>query len=194
MRHDVWLDWTTFREKKDHLFTFSGARTTALNWGVGFWAVSLLGIYIFAWSHETRGAKLASSIGRVTICCAVLIFLFYFILPKTEARLAKNLWWRTFDARLGFGIAVSDEVTNFSSVALARVTAENLLKLTPTNTPYWNQFAHGVDWADWHNDWLGGPLHEEDSPGNYTIREENGKLRLVFYDEEGAEHIQPLGE
>jgi hypothetical protein len=194
MRRDVRLDWAAFQEKKDHLFSFSGAWTTALNWGVGIWAVSLLVACVLALSHETRGAKSAYSIGRVTLCCAALTGLIYFFLPKTEARLVKVHWGTTLNARIGFGWAVFDEVTNHSPVALARMKVENILKMTPTNTPLWNQWAEGVDWAHWRNDYLGGPMREEDSPGNYTIRETNGKLQLVLYDAEGAEHIQAIGE
>jgi hypothetical protein len=107
-----------------------------LNWSVGVWAVSLVGACIFAFSHHARRAKLASSIGHVTVCCAVLTVLFYFVLPKTEARLVKVSFGTTLGARSGFGMEVSDEITNHLPVAAVRVTAENILKITPTNTPF----------------------------------------------------------
>jgi hypothetical protein len=39
---------------------------------------------------------------------------------------------------------------------------------------------------------VGGQIREEDSPGNYTIRETNGQLEFVSYDAQAAEHIQTL--
>jgi len=62
MRQDVWLDWGMFWEKKNHLFSQSGALTTALNWGAGVFAVGLLGVLPSgALKRNTQGQ--ASAIG-----------------------------------------------------------------------------------------------------------------------------------
>jgi len=60
--------------------------------------------------------------------------------------------------------------------------------------PYWSEWSSSVHWTNWQNYYLGGPLHEEDSPGNYTIREVDGHLEIVTYNDEGAEHIQVTGK
>jgi hypothetical protein len=46
------------------------------------------------------------------------------------------------------------------------------------------------DRENWDNYLVGGQFHEEDSPGNFTIREVEGQLEYILYDAQGAEHIQ----
>lgn len=183
MRQDFWLDWSVFQEKKNHLYTFPGALTIALNWGAGIWAVCLLGAYFFSLSNETRRTKLANAVGGVSVCCIVLTGLIYFFQPKTEARLVKVPVGKMANALIGLGMEVSEEVTNQTPLANARITTANIIKIAQTK-PYWDR----------RNDYLGGQIHEEDSPGNYTICETNGHLEFVSYDAEGAEHIEVLGQ
>jgi hypothetical protein len=120
--------------------------------------------------------------------------LIYLSLPKTEARLVKVPRGKIENMLICFGMEVSSEVTNHSSIVAARLTVRNLMTVGKTNAPYWSEWSRSVDWANWQNYYLGGPLHEEDSPGNYTIREVNGQLEFVVYDAQGAEHIQTIGE
>jgi hypothetical protein len=44
---------------------------------------------------------------------------------------------------------------------------------------------------DFDNDLLGGIIHEEDSPGNFTLRETGDEWEFVTYDAQGAEHVFP---
>jgi hypothetical protein len=85
-------------------------------------------------------------------------------------------------------------ITNHSPVADVRLAARKLITVGEMNAPYWREWSRSVHWAKWQNYYLGGPLHEEDSPGNYTIREVNGHLEFISYDAQGAEHIQTIGE
>ncbi len=190
MRQDVWIDWTPFSEKKNNLFTFAGARTIALNWGAGIWAASLFTACIFGLSNETRRSKLSKSVGIVTVCCISLTGLIYLALPKTEARLVKVSFGKMENILISFGEEAYSEVSIYhSSVADVRLIARNLLIVGETNAPYWSDWSRTVGRTNVQNYYLGGPLHEEDSPGNYTIREVNGQSKFVLYDAQGAEHI-----
>jgi hypothetical protein len=194
MRQDVWIDWIPFSERKNHLFTSAGARTVALNWSAGIWAGSLFTVCIVGFGNKTRRSKLSQSAAIITVCCVSLTGLIYLSLPKTEARLVKVPCGKIENMLICFGMEVSSEVTNHSSIVAARLTVRNLMTVGKTNAPYWSEWSRSVDWANWQNYYLGGPLHEEDSPGNYTIREVNGQLEFVVYDAQGAEHIQTIGE
>jgi len=44
-------------------------------------------------------------------------------------------------------------------------------------------------WRNWRNDLVGGQIHEEDSPGNYLLRETNNQLELIFFKPDGGEEI-----
>jgi hypothetical protein len=41
---------------------------------------------------------------------------------------------------------------------------------------------------------MGGLVREEDSPGNYTIRQTDEDFEYIWYDIEGAPQIVPLSE
>ncbi len=194
MRQDVWLDWSAFSEKRNHLFSSAGAFTVAANWGTGFFAAGLLIICALAFVGERHKATLPKRASLMIIVSLVLIGMVYICLPKTEVRLTKISSGKTENMLFRFGMEASDEITNRISLADARLTAANIIRIAQTNAPYWNEWSQEVDWKNWRNDYLGSPLHEEDSPGNYIIRETNGQLQFVSYDAEGAEHIQAIGQ
>ena len=58
-----------------------------------------------------------------------------------------------------------------------------------TNAPYWKDWSTGADWRSWQNYLQGGPILEQDSPGNYLIRETGDGLHFLVYDAQGAEHV-----
>jgi hypothetical protein len=194
MRRDVWLNWKFFLEKKNHLFSRAGALTTALNWGTVFLAGGLLVVCLLALAKTKYRPRLPRLISVVAVASLVFAGLIYLCLPKIEVRLVKGSYGRMENILYELGMEVSAEITNHTPVADARLTVRNVITVPQTNAPYWNEWSSGVLWTNWQNYYLGGPLHEEDSPGNYTIREVNGRLELVMYDAEGAEHIQVIGQ
>ncbi len=194
MHKDVWINWTPFWEKRNRLFSRQGALTTALNWGAALFAAGLFVVCLAAFTNETHKPKLTRRVRIVTVVSVILPGLFYLALPKTEARLVKVSFGEVENTLFTIGMEISSEVTNHSPVADVRLAARNLITVGETNAPYWREWSRSVHWAKWQNYYLGGPLHEEDSPGNYTIREVNGQLEFVSYDAQGAEHIQTIGE
>jgi hypothetical protein len=79
-------------------------------------------------------------------------------------------------------IALND--ANSSDLNNLCLTAASLLA-APTND---------LEWTHWDNCYLGGRIHEEDSPGNYILRGTNGHVEFVTFDANGAEHAQALGD
>jgi hypothetical protein len=47
--------------------------------------------------------------------------------------------------------------------------------------------VYGV--KSWDNYFVGGQIREEDSPGNYLLRETNNQLQFVSFDYEGGEGV-----
>lgn len=63
----------------------------------------------------------------------------------------------------------------------ARNELQNLIS-NPTNaTPYYE--------GSWDNLLVGGKVHEEDSPGNYSLRETNHQLQLLTFTPDGEEEV-----
>jgi hypothetical protein len=52
-----------------------------------------------------------------------------------------------------------------------------------------NRYAQRSGTKGWENLLVGGAIREEDSPGNFTLRENGDELEFVAYDAQGAEHV-----
>ncbi|MGH7991050.1 MAG: hypothetical protein ACREDS_12780, partial [Limisphaerales bacterium] len=106
----------------------------------------------------------------------------YLALPKTDVRLIKGFHSDMRNSQLELEIALRDS----DSMELDKIRAETTsLLAAPTND---------LEWTDWTNYFLGGRIHEEDSPGNYIFRETNGHLEFVTFDANGAEQVQTFGD
>ncbi len=183
MRQDVWLDWISFSEKKNHLFSQAGALTIALNWAAGVFAAGLMciGIVRFARkkSNYLRGFR------NVTVGSVSLAGLVYLCLPKIEVRLEKVSPGIQEASLFQFYEYLMD--TNPVTRAEISVQAKHLLN-NPTNDVEWGHFAGRLQNLD--NYLLGGRIREEDSPGNFSLRESGDQLEFITYDAQGAEHIE----
>ena len=184
MRNDVWLDETPFSEKKNHLFSQQGALTIALNWGTGLFAVGLLAICILLLVNETYKSKFSRFVAIVAISVLGLAGLIYLCLPKMEVWLVK--FPRGIEEASLFQLYQYLLDTNLVTHAEVSAQAQHLLA-NPTNDVEWVQFAGRLKNLD--NYLLGGRIREEDSPGNFTLRENGNQLEFVTYDAQGAEHI-----
>jgi hypothetical protein len=186
MRQDVWINWIPFWEKKNHLFSQSGAEIIALNWGSVFFTVGLIiGFFLFA--AETHKPKLPRYVVIVLATSLGLTGLIYLSLPKIEVRLVRGYPGSESEKTLS-SLSVWLEDTNPVVLADVRSEAKRLLS-NPTNDIQWVRYASPSMKAG-NNDLLGGHIHEEDSPGNYTLCEtSDGRLKFVTYDAEGAEHV-----
>jgi hypothetical protein len=187
MRNDVWLDQAPFFfEQKNRLFSQQGALTTALNWGTEFCAAGLVVVCFLAFNVRKYKTKLRRLFGCVFLSSLCLAGLIYLCLPKIEVRIVKVPRGMEQESLFELGEYLSD--TNPATRAEISAKAQHLLA-NPTNDVEWSNFAGRRQGLD--NYLLGGRIREEDSPGNFTLRERDGQLQFVTYDAQGAEHILP---
>ena len=187
MRQDVWLDWTAFSEKKNHLFSDSGALTTGLNWGSWFLLGGLLAIWVFRFCFEIGRRKVWRLVGITIAASLGLAGLTYLSLPKIEVRLVKA----------GYGedqnnlFLLYEYLLDTNSMTRAEISADAKHYLAnPTNDVDWVNWSRSLGWKNWDNHLIGGQIHEEDSPGNFTLREKGDQIEFITYDAQGAEHVQ----
>jgi hypothetical protein len=187
MRQDVWLDWTSFSEKKNHMFSHSGALTIALNWGSWLLVGSLLAIWVFRFFCEMNRYKVLRLVGIVIAASFGLAGLIYSSLPKTEVRLVKVRFGEDQNNLSALYYYLLD--TNSMTRAEISVEAKHLLS-NPTNDVDWVNWSKSQGWKSWDNHLIGGQIREEDSPGNFTLRENGNQIEFITYDAQGAEHVQ----
>jgi len=189
MRNDIWLGQTPFFfEQRSRLFSRQGALTTALNWGAELFIVCLT-VCFFAFASEKRRAKLPRWIGIVTIASIALAGLSYLCLPKIEVKLVKGGFHRDHNTFLEEQFILHDALDGGGWRSI--VEARAILRITISDTNNGAKIWDGTDSRYvWDNPFVGGQLHEEDSPGNYLLRETNNQLHLVFFNSDGAEDVQ----
>ncbi len=179
MCDDVWLGQTPFFfEQKTRLFSQQGALTTALNWGAELFIVCLT-VCFFAFASEKRRAKFPRWVGIVALASIVIFGSVYLSLPKTEVKLVKVPRGDWPEKKLALNMAMGD--FNWHTIAEARAHLQEIM-LNSTNA-----MDYGLMNRD--NYFVGGQIREEDSPGNYLLRETNNALELVFFDSDGGEEI-----
>jgi hypothetical protein len=182
MRKDVWLDQTPFVfEHRNRFFSQHGALTIALNWGAGVFAAGLFAVCLVAFVGATHKTKLPRQIGIVTLTSLFLVGLIYLSLPKIEVKLGRgHFYYQTKEEVLALRIALSD--SDWHTAAEVRTGFQKIIS-NPTN-------AQEYGLQNWDNPFVGGQFHEEDSPGNYLLRETNNQLQIVTFNRDGAEEVQ----
>jgi hypothetical protein len=101
-------------------------------------------------------------------------------LPKIEVKLVKGYhYWR--QEQLALLIALDD--LDWHTTTEAREGLQETI-LNPTNAA-----LYGI--KNWDNYFIGGQVHEEDSPGNYLLRETNNQLHFITFDANGSEEDLP---
>jgi hypothetical protein len=193
MRNDVWLEWSSFAESGNQVFSRQGALITGANWGSGFFATFLALAVVGRWKSSRGTTPSGNVLGLATLVAIVCGAMTWWVLPKTEVRLMKasELMGKpqSIIYHLSWGLRDSDSPSSSLSLAIARAEVRTTINVAFTNAPYWRQWVKESDWSNWQNYYLGGPLREEDSPGNYLFRENNGRIQFIGYDALGAEHV-----
>jgi Uncharacterized protein conserved in bacteria (DUF2330) len=184
MRQDVWLDQSSlYIEHQNRLYSRHGALTIALNWGAGLFATGLLAACLLAFASETQKIKLSRLIGVITLACVMLAGLIYFSLPKIDVTLMKGGYFHFYNEIKEQQLALCIALGDFEGHTVAEARA-SLRDLTSNQT---NAAYYGL--KNWENHFVGGQLREEDSPGNYLLRETNNQLELIFINRDGGEEI-----
>lgn len=171
MRKDVWLEEKPLViEHKNRLFSQHGALTTALNWGAGFFVIGLIIACVFAFAKEAPKPKLPRYAGIVTLISIALVGLVYLSLPKIEVKLMRGrFYYQTKEEILALRIALGD--SEWHTTAEVRAGFHNITSNSTNATEY------GL--KNWDNPFVGGQFREEDSPGNYLLRETRAFQQIV---------------
>src|SRR5581483_7732759 len=137
---------------------------------------------VYPWADKAR------RIGRVLIFAGILSgAITYVALPKTEVTVTTTRpGIFTFYLQQSIRNAIDDgwEKATNRPTAPSAVWVKDLI-----NGPVKTELA---PWGGLTNYFLGQPMREEDSPGNYTLRETTNGVEYVWYDVDGAEHPAPL--
>jgi hypothetical protein len=185
MGEDVWVNLLpTYLEHQNQFYSHPGALNTGLNCGAYVFGIGLLIVcgLVFASTGCRRTAPLLISI--VLLAGTVVGVLRYESLPQMEVKLVKG-------GRLGFRLHMGEELmvlrmalneSDYHTVADAQAAIQAVIS-NPTNTDY-----YGL--KGWDNYYVGGRFREEDSPGNYVLRETNNLVKLIPIGPEGGENIQ----
>ncbi len=167
MSDDVWISWAPFSEKETFLFSHEAAWIYALNWGAGAITVSLLAAFIFGPWNDNRRKRTAGFVGLATGAGVILTVIIYCLLPRTEVRLIRRPW--PFEESFWTLRAIQESATE----------ATNLTEIR-------HYLPFGLGGNPPENYLSGGLIHEEDSPGNYQLRQGSNHVECVIYDARGA--------
>ena len=170
MRDDVGISWVPFSTKETIRYSRQGAWIYAANWGTGVLAAIMLPGFVFGGTGGIRARRLILcfivGVGAgITAASAV-----YARLPQIEVRLVKAHGNPAFETFLGVKTVpiVASQETNLMEARTRLGWAYEPGKLTSEN------FLSG------------GLIHEEDSPGNYQLRQAGNRLDYIIYDACGA--------
>lgn len=181
MRTDVWLEQAPFLfEHRNRLFSRQGALTTALNWGVELFAAGLITVCLVAFASGKYKTKLPRLIGIVFVAGVAVAGFAYLCLPKIEVKLVRGHFRNVMKMeQIALRLALGD--SDWKTTVEVRTGLQQTIS-NPTNAAY-----YGL--KNWDNHFVGGQFREEDSPGNYLLRETNNQLQLIFFYPNGEEEI-----
>lgn len=183
MRQDVWLEARDFTETKEVFFSQVGALTIALNWGAGVLAAGLVLAYVLAVTRWPDAPQFVKPMRLAVVGGLIISGLIYLVLPTIEVRLVRRSFSETRNAQYYPMFIVEDE----SLTEARRILANPLSYATNSEArAMWNGYFKA---GNWPNHYLGGLIHEEDSPGNFILREVNGYVEYVIYDARGEAHV-----
>jgi hypothetical protein len=168
MKEDVELQWQPFAEHRRTLYSAQGAAILGLNWGSGIFCGCLLvgSLVIAAKREQKRGMRFVAAFSG--IAGVVTFALLIFTLPQTEVRLVRL-------PRI------------YSQMNLRQLQMQYLLSLEGSTPTQARKLICKIA-ATNKNILLGGPIHEEDSPGNYQIQETTNGVDFVIFDADGGAH------
>jgi hypothetical protein len=181
MRNDVWLEQSPFLfEHRNRLFSRHGAITTALNWGAELFAAVLVVVCLLAFASGKYKTKMPRLIGIVFIAGVAVAGFTYLCLPKIEVKLVRGYFHNEMIMeQIALRLALGD--SDWKTMAEVRTGLQQTIS-NPTN-------AANYGLKNWDNYFVGGQFREEDSPGNYLLRETNNQAQLVFFNPDGEEEI-----
>ncbi len=190
MKEDAYLEWGPYQHERQVLYSASGALTTVTNYASVPLVILLLVVYWVASGKDGmsgRGLRNAGiTAASILLCCAV----FYLALPKIAVTVTvlprltlKNkflnmelILWDRIDKRFEAATNQPNPTLDFETLWLREQLKEGSAARQELG-PKWQT-----------NSITSLPWHEEDSPGNYQVRQESNDVVAVWYDVRGAEN------
>jgi len=187
MEKDGYLQWTPCREKRNTLYTNHGAAETASDLSVPLLVLALVLLYAFK-NSEDPWAKEFCRICSITAMVALLAWpAIYLLLPKTTAFLTRFPTSLNRSQHEMTAVFLSDEAAQIENknggkfkpnLAWIRQQLSEIAPLRNNLTAY-----------EQINSFTGQPVHEEDSPGNFTLTESPAGILYTWYDIDGGTNI-----
>lgn len=187
MGKDSYISWSPLLEKRLAFYTKQGAAEEAANYCVPVLVLALLLYYAYGES-EASWVKGFCRNCKIAALSAILAWpVIYFSLPKTQAVLVKMpvlynlvLHKGTIPRCLTEIISQTQRTSGTSFVPDLDWIRKQLIETSP--------LRESLDVKMQKNIFSGVPWHEEDSPGNFTLRETASGIDYNWYDIDGSEH------
>jgi hypothetical protein len=176
MKEDIELRWLPFAEVRHNICSYQGALIFSANCGVSVFASCLLLASIVTAFKPDWQPRLKKVAGLVAVAGVVVAALAFVAVPKTVVRLTNHPYLRSQLNLRGLAYLYEDDsqTNHASSLAESRAILKTIKVSEPKLTA--------------ENLLLGGPIREEDSPGNYVLRESTNGVEFVWFDADGGEH------
>lgn len=177
MIEDALISWQPFERKRFVVFSHVGARSIALNLGVSFTVGVMLCLGGWRALRPSKPAPWGKRFLLAVGAGVVLTATTYAALPKIEVRL---------DQRGGF--APRSALHHVCSMLERRLPRERTPTITEVRAAF-QQLAPELEDTELRNGFTGEPIREDDSPGNFTLRETERGVEFVAHDATGAGHV-----
>lgn len=184
MKEDVTLGWRKPRPHRDHFYSTLGAMYTALIVFFLLGSASLLAVCVVRRRDFGRGGNRRRALLAilVTILASVFVGAVVFAsLPKKEVTAGGRIHPRVDHVQammLGSLTREATEKGGFGDSAGLRVVIRQ--KIEAKKEWHSRRKYRPPRWLE--NPYRGGLMREEASPGNYEVREEEGEVRVYYYD------------
>jgi hypothetical protein len=173
-RGDPEIRWTDYEEQSTRRYSHRGALLQALTWGCGVMAGAML-IGGFVSALEVSGCTYVEKLALVAVGLGLFVFAgTYVALPKTEVQMIRAP-----------GSHMSS-THNFLSRQILGTNSPASLIQTRLN---WDRVRREFRQSSiLTNRFTGGLIREEDSPGNYILRQGTNGIEYLWFDADGGEH------
>ena len=189
MQKDAYVAWAPFSRERQTFYSFSGAGTIAANGVASLLLFGWLGVGFIAWMRnapEVVSWRRHTMVVVASLVCGAATFL---VLPKVKVSLVRLPGHRNYEAH--------QQIAKLTRFGVEEMTERN--QKPPIASAEWLRMYVRTNLASdtnlWHKNYLmGGLVREEDSPGNYTIRQTEEDFEYIWYDIDGAPQIVLLSE
>jgi hypothetical protein len=183
MTQDAWIEWTPCEVFQKTVYTTRGAHVFAFNWAM------LVFVTASAILYARRGTLSLRVFGIILFASGLVWTSVVHLLPKTEARIVRGAWaqvkhlHRNAVQRVHLAVDEANKERLGFQPGAAWIRSELAKYFAAQNA---SQSALAV------NPYVGGSWREEDSPGNYLLRQTREGLEYVWFDVNGSERIEEV--